>query len=571
MKQFYAIVCVLFSFSSLAQISSISGPSDFCIGTTGTFTDPTPGGIWSSSNTAVAVIGSSSGILSATAPGATTVRYTIGTGSVTVPVTVVALPTIYSMTGGGNYCLGGAGTAVGLSGSQTGIDYQLWFVGGSMISSMHGTGAALDFGYQTSAGSYTVEAVNSLIATCSLAMAGNATITVNPLPSTYALIGGGTYCAGGAGMHIILSGSQTGVNYALYNTGGATGVTLPGTGTTLDFGLFTAGTYTAVGSIATTGCSNNMGSSATVVASPLPIAFTLTGGGSYCAGGPGVHIILSGCDVGTSYQLFDGTSPVGAPIAGTGLTLDFGSFTIPGPFTAIGTDMITGCANTMLGTATITTFSGTCTGVPAAGYATASASPVCSGTPLTLSLSGTVSCGTSFQWQYSPDGSTWSNLSGATTVAYTYSPSVSGYNRSIVTCMSSGLSANSLPVHVLVSNGIERQSVSNPPSTSCNALNFYVSSCSVSSTYSVTTYFGDGTTDHSSLTTVSPCHANISHTYEHPGNYMVKQVLFNGTVPVDSSSFSYDYVACHYLPVHYMLTLTATVHLTAAIITFSSL
>ena len=43
------------------------------------------------------------------------------------------------------------------------------------------------------------------------------TITVNPTPTIFTVSGGGAYCSGGLGVDIILSGSETGVNYQLYN------------------------------------------------------------------------------------------------------------------------------------------------------------------------------------------------------------------------------------------------------------------------------------------------------------------------------------------------------------------
>jgi hypothetical protein len=47
------------------------------------------------------------------------------TSSATITVTVNASPTAFSVTGGGAYCSGSAGVAVGLSNSQSGISYQL--------------------------------------------------------------------------------------------------------------------------------------------------------------------------------------------------------------------------------------------------------------------------------------------------------------------------------------------------------------------------------------------------------------------------------------------------------------
>lgn len=47
-----------------------------------------------------------------------------------------------------------------------------------------------------------------------------------------------------------------------------------------------------------TGCVKNMTGSATVAINPLPVVYTVTGGGSYCVGGVGVSVGLSGSITG---------------------------------------------------------------------------------------------------------------------------------------------------------------------------------------------------------------------------------------------------------------------------------
>ncbi len=97
-----------------------------------------------------------------------------------VNVTVIPLPTAYNVTGGGAYCAGEAGVAVGLDNSDTGVNYEL-FVGAVSVGIWAGTGAALDFGNQTTSGTYTVEATDAT-GFCSQTMTGNAVVTIDPLP-----------------------------------------------------------------------------------------------------------------------------------------------------------------------------------------------------------------------------------------------------------------------------------------------------------------------------------------------------------------------------------------------------
>lgn len=74
-----AVIGLLLSLSTFA-IGPITGKTNGCIGTTSTLKDSTTtGGIWTSSNTSVATIGSSSGIVTSISIGTTTITYTLGT------------------------------------------------------------------------------------------------------------------------------------------------------------------------------------------------------------------------------------------------------------------------------------------------------------------------------------------------------------------------------------------------------------------------------------------------------------------------------------------------------------
>ena len=53
--------------------------STMCAGTNLTLTDPTPGGAWSSSNTSVATIGTSTGLVTAANAGTVTLSYAVTT------------------------------------------------------------------------------------------------------------------------------------------------------------------------------------------------------------------------------------------------------------------------------------------------------------------------------------------------------------------------------------------------------------------------------------------------------------------------------------------------------------
>lgn len=273
----------------------------------------------------------------------------------TTTVVANAVPVVYTVIGGGNYCSGGTGVHVGLSGSGTGIRYQLYQGAALSGSPVNGLGSALDFGLRAAAGTYTVVATDTVTG-CANNMGGSTAVNINPLPALHTVTGGGSYCSGGSGVNVNLSSSATGINYQLYLGSATTGSPLPGTGSALSFGMHTsAGTYTVVATNASTACVSNMSGSATVNINPLPVIHSVTGGGNYCAGGTGVHIGLSGSQTGTKYYLYKGTAMSGSPLVGTGSLLDFGFRTLVGTYTVFAKDTTTTCERWMTGTGTVAT------------------------------------------------------------------------------------------------------------------------------------------------------------------------------------------------------------------------
>jgi hypothetical protein len=285
---------------------------------------------------------------------ATTGCTNLMTGSATV--TVNPLPSLFNVTqtGGTSYCAGGTGIVVGLNGSTTNVNYQLYIGGLPFGSPVPGlTGSPISFGAQFSAGTYTVVGTNTITG-CSQAMTGVATISITPLPTAYSITGGGTFCTGSAGPAIGLSNSDVGVNYTL-NQGVTTITTMAGTGSPLSFGpQSTLGAYTITALSTITGCSNTMSGTVSVSVNPLPVAQTVSGGGSYCAGGTGVTISLVGSQLGFVYQVVSGGGLVGSPVTGTGSGISMGLVSGAGTYSVTGTNPATGCSALMSGTATVT-------------------------------------------------------------------------------------------------------------------------------------------------------------------------------------------------------------------------
>jgi RHS repeat-associated protein len=265
--------------------------------------------------------------------------------SLTFSTNTFAQCTLYTVGGGGAYCSGGSGVAITLSGSQSGISYQLKRGTTNVGSTIAGTGSALTWPLQTTAGTYTVKATGS----CTLQMNGSAVVTVNSAPNQYTVSGGGTIC-GSQVRSVQLSNSQTGANYQLIKDGVNTGSPIAGTGAALTWSnLNTAGVYTVRGTNATTGCFATMSSSATITVN-TPASYTITGSGNFCAS---ATVTLSGSTVGVDYKLKRDGITAATSVPGTGSALAW-TVSSAGTYTIEITNPSSNCTITNPGNAVIT-------------------------------------------------------------------------------------------------------------------------------------------------------------------------------------------------------------------------
>ncbi len=374
----------------------------------------------------------------------------------TFVITVNTLPTVYNVTGGGSYCSGGTGVAIGLSGSQTGVTYQLYSGTTAVGLPVSGTGSAISFGSQTAAGTnYNVIATNA--STCTQAMSGSVSITVNALPTIYNVTGGGSYCSGGTGVAIGLSGSQTGVTYQLYSGTTAVGLPVSGTGSAISFGSQTAaGTnYNVIATNAST-CTQAMSGSVSITVNALPTIYNVIGGGSYCSGGTGVAIGLSGSQTGVTYQLYSGATAVGLPVLGTGSAISFGNQTAAGMnYNVIATNAST-CTQAMNGSVSVTV-----NALPTIYNVTGGGSYCSGGTGVAIGLSGS-QIGVSYQL-YSGVTAVGSPVSGTGSAISFGNQTVAGTNYNVIatnasTCTqamngSVSVTVNALPTVYNVTGG----------------------------------------------------------------------------------------------------------------------
>ena len=195
-----------------------------------------------------------------------------------------------------------------------------------------------------------------------------------------------------------------------------------------------------------------------------------------------------------------------------------------------------------------------CSGTPAGGIATSDVS-TCDGCTISLNLPGmSPMTGLTYQWQKSLNGTSgWSNIAGATSLSHTYAPDISSYYRCMSTCAFGG-SSYSTSVLVTVPIKIVDDSVKHISSTSCDQ-SFYVKINAVGTAYKVKTFFGDGTSAINSFTGGSGgyMYMNIGHVYATPGHYSVMHVLLNGTVAIDTVTFSYVHTPCNVVKLRFFV------------------
>lgn len=136
---------------------------------------------------------------------------------------------------------------------------------------------------------------------------------------------------GTAVFHVIATGDAPITYQWLYN-----GTPLPETDDTLRIENIIPAHSGAYQCVVTNGCGSDTSAVATLYAYAKPIAYNVTGGGTFCQGSGSVTVELDGSEVGVTYQLVVDGSASGSPVSGTGSALVFSGLTVPGQY------MITG-------------------------------------------------------------------------------------------------------------------------------------------------------------------------------------------------------------------------------------
>ncbi len=458
--------------------AAISGVSNICVGSTSILSNATPGGTWGTSNSSVALVGATSGVVSGVAPGSVTITYTLGTGCYrTHSITINPLPA--PITGGDvSVCVDGT---VSLSSASPG---GMWSEFSSAIS-VDASGVVT--GISAGVGTVTYTLPTGCIRTT--------TVTVNALPGTIA----GTFsvCAGSNStlLNITPGGTWSSSSTANALVGSSSGVvTGIATGTSvITYSLATGCLRTQIvtvnplpGSITGT-ASTCVGTTTTL--SSTPAGGSWTSSNTARAVVDGATGVVTGVATGTvniTYTLPTGCATITpvtvnpAPTAGTisgstsvctGLGVTLASTVSGGTWSSSNPAVATADASSGLvtgvvaGTSTITyTVTGACGTV----FSTQEVSVTTSATAGTLTGDDALCIGTSGTISSSVLGGTWmsSNTSvasvgsssgimsgvaiGTTTISYTISSSCGTAIATTEVTVNAGPALSSTPVVVCV-------------------------------------------------------------------------------------------------------------------------
>ena len=268
-------------------VSSITGSSSVCVGSTITLFDSTSGGIWSSSNTSIATVGSSTGVVTGVSTGIATITYTVGSSFVTKTISVDPSPA--AITGASTVSVGSAITLADATAGGT------WSSSGTAIATV---GSASGIVTGVSAGTCTI--------TYSLPTGCFATKTITVLADSISILPITGYASVCVGSVMTLTDATPGGTWSSSNTAIATVTTTGGVVAGVSVGTVTI-TYTVGSSHVTTIITVVTGATIT---GPTTLCdgstATLTGtpaGGTWASGG------LSIATVGSSSGLVTAVSP----------------------------------------------------------------------------------------------------------------------------------------------------------------------------------------------------------------------------------------------------------------------
>jgi PKD repeat protein len=332
------------------------------------------------------------------------------TGSATVSITVYPLPDISVSAVPNTICVGQS-TTISASGAST---YQ-WSNG------MSGSSITVS---PTSTTIYTVTGTSS--AGCH--NINTVTITVNQLPTINITSNPSHICAGSSST-LTASGASS---YIWSNNMSGSIITVSPSSTT---------TYTVTGTNSNN-CSNT--ATATVIVESMPGAGNININATQICQNEALSLNLIGYTVGSNIQWQISSDGISwSDIIGA-TTSSYNYLPINSGIFHFRAKVSNSCGSVYSDEIIITINS-----LPISGIASINTSTVCQNNPVLLTLSG-YSPNTTIQWQISNDNVSWSNINGATTFTYNYTPNNVGtfYIRAMVTNNCGNATSNTIILNV---------------------------------------------------------------------------------------------------------------------------
>ena len=255
--------CISTAAVTVSAAPAISGNTNVCAGTTTTLSDVSTGGTWSSSNTGVATVGLTTGVVTGVSAGSSTITYTLVSGCMRT-ITVNVVGSMSPIAGTTSLCASATATLSDVTGGGT------WSSSNTLMASVGTSGLV------------TASAVNTGTVTISYSGGGCVattvlTVSANPKPIQGAIsecagtivtlsdaTAGGTWSITGdasiSGTGVLTSGAVAGTATVTYTIGTGCFITYPNTvikNPSAIFGAFTvcAGSVTILSDSSATGVS----------------------------------------------------------------------------------------------------------------------------------------------------------------------------------------------------------------------------------------------------------------------------------------------------------------------------
>lgn len=341
--------------------AAIGGTRTVCVGNTTTLTDATTGGTWTSSNIAIATIGSTSGVVTGVAAGTSTITYTAGGCYVIAVVTVNASPAAISPPGGSIICIG---TTLSLTDATPGGIWSSNNTGVATVGS--GSGVVTGAGIGTATISYTVAGCPATKPVTVIA----APPAISPLSSTVCVGANSTLTNSSPG------GTWTSSNGSVATVGATSGIV----------------TGLATGSVTITYTTGTCFVTATVTVNPNPSAISpvtasmcvgatttlsdATPGGSWSSGNTSVATVGS---TGVVTGVASGTATISYTVAGCSATRDVTVLVTPAAISPTSSTVCVGSAVILTNTVVGGTWASSNPAIAAVGSSTGTVTGVATG------------------------------------------------------------------------------------------------------------------------------------------------------------------------------------------------